>query len=192
MKNIYILAQACRHKLCQKQRTKIPATYLFLICSIALFLTGCGYNMGTIANPQIKTIAISPIKNKTYMPNLSTFMRQALSEAFQTDGSYKVKNVYNADCVLYGRVLSVEINPIDVQSSKEGSTFITQEFSMRMKFEFTVVIPGQVEPLIATTQVIGVTEYQLLTDQLVAQQNAAKEAAWDAAKQVMWNCTESW
>ena len=79
---------------------KVKKVYLLLACFIILISAGCGYNVSTIQNPQIKSIAIAPIKNESVMPNVSEFMRNALAEAFQVDGSYKVSNQYEADCIL--------------------------------------------------------------------------------------------
>ena len=171
---------------------KMRKVYSLLICFIILFTAGCGYNMGKISNPQIKSIAFAPIKNECYMPNLSEYMRNALAEAFQVDGSYKVKSMYDADCILYGRVTDALVSAVDVQSGITGTTFITKEFSIAITFEFTVVIPGQAEPLIKTTSVIGTAEYQVPVDQFIAQQNGIKQASWDAANRAVWSCTESW
>lgn len=148
--------------------------------------------MGGIGNPQIETIAIAPIKNNTYYPNVSEYMRQALSEAFQVDGSYKIRNVYNADCILYGRITDIKIAAADIRSANTGTTFMTQEYNMTINFEFTVVIPGQTTPLINTTEVSGSAEYQVPVDQFTSQQEGVQQSAWRAAVKVVRNCTESW
>ena len=171
---------------------KVKKVYTLLTCFILLFIAGCGYNMGKISNPQIKSIAIAPIKNECYLPNLSKYMINALTEAFQVDGSYKVKSMYDADCILYGRVTDVNIGSVDRQSTTTGTTFTTREFSVNITFEFTVVIPGQAAPLIPTTTVIGTAEYQVPVDQFIAQQNGIIQASWDAAKRTVWGCAESW
>ena len=165
---------------------------ILLTCSMALLSAGCSYNMGSIANPQVKTIAIAPIKNKTYFANVSEYMRQALSEAFQVDSSYKVQNIYNADCILYGRITDITIAAADIRSANTGTTFMTQEYKMTLHFEFTVVIPGQAAPLINTTQITGTAEYQVPVDQFISQESGIQQAAWNAANNVVRDCTEVW
>jgi hypothetical protein len=171
---------------------KVKRNYLLLSFSIMLFSAGCGYNVGNISNPQIKTIALAPIKNECVLPNMSEYMRNALSEAFEVDGSYDIKNMYTADCILYGRISDAEVTAVDIRSSTGGTTFVTREFNMAITFEFTVVIPGQANALVPTTSVQGNAQYSVPVDQFVAQQNGIKQASWDAANKVVWSCTESW
>ena len=171
---------------------KLKKFYLLPVFFMALFLPGCGYNVGQISNPQVKTIAIAPIRNECYLPNINEYMRNALSEAFQVYGSYEVKNMYTADCILYGRITDVSVTAIDIRSSTGGTTFMTQEYNMTITFEFTVVIPGQADPLIPTDSIQGNAQYAVPIDQFVAQMSGIKQASWDAAKKVVWQCTESW
>ena len=171
---------------------KVKRIYLLLTFSIMLLSTGCGYNVGKISNPQIKTIAIAPIKNECYLPNMSEYMRNALSEAFGVDGSYSVKNIYTADCILYGRITDTKVTAVDIGSSTSGTTFVTNEYKMAITFEFTVVIPGQADALVPTAVVQGDAQYSVPVDQFVAQMNGIKQASWDAARKVVWKCTETW
>ena len=171
---------------------KVKKVYLLLACSIILVSAGCGYNMGPIANPQIKSIALAPIKNDSVMPNVSEYMRSAIAEAFQIDGAYKVRSVYDADCILYGKVLSTKVTSVDVRSATDGVIFQTRQFNMSIEFQYTVVIPGQADALVATTTITGDAQFMSPVDQFVARQNGIKQAAWNAANQVVWGCTESW
>ena len=171
---------------------RVKKVYLLVACFVILLSAGCGYNVGTISNPQIHSIAIAPIKNESIMPNVSEFMRNALAEAFQVDGSYKVKSMHEADCILYGRVTDIKVTAVDIRSSTGGTIFVTREFSMSISFEFTVIIPGQANALIPTTRVSGSAQYSVPVDQFVAQQNGIKQASWVVANEVVWDCAESW
>lgn len=171
---------------------KVKKVYLLLACFIILLSAACGYNMGPIANPQIKSIALAPIKNESVMPNVSEFMRSAIAEAFQVDGAYKVRSAYDADCILYGKVLNVKVTSVDVKSATDGVIFQTRQFNMAIQFQYTVVIPGQATALVPTTTITGSAQYQVPVDQFIARQNGIKQAAWNAANQVVWGCTESW
>ncbi len=171
---------------------KVKKVYLLLVCSIILFSAGCGYNVRTISNPQINSIAIAPIKNETIYPNVSEHMRDALAEAFQVDGSYKVSNIYDADCILYGKVKDIKIRAVDLRSGATGVIFVTKQFSMAIKFEFTVIIPGEASAVVGTTSVTGTAQYDIPLDQFTAQQNGIKQSSWDTANKAVWACTESW
>lgn len=167
----------------------------FSVCVFSLLLlTSCGYHMGSIAHPQIKTIAIAPIKNETYIPNASEYMRQALSESFQKDGSWKVKEVNEADCIMYARVLDIKISATNITSNKSNTsiTYMTALFTMAITLEFTVIIPGRSKPLIATTQVSDSTQYQVPADIYTAQQSALQQACYMVAMTAVSATTEAW
>ena len=167
----------------------------FSVCTFSLLLlTSCGYHMGSIAHPQIKTIAIAPIKNETYIPNAAECMRQALSESFQKDGSWKVKEMNEADCIMYARVLDIKITATNItaNTSNTSITYMTALFTMTINLEFTVIIPGRSKPLIATTQVSDTTEYQVPADIYTAQQSALQQACYMVAMNAVSATTEAW
>ncbi len=159
-----------------------------------LFLTSCGYHMGSIAHPQIKTIAIAPVKNETYIPNAAEYMKQALSESFQKDGSWKVKEMNEADCIMYARVLNIAITATNITSNKSNSsiTYMTALFTMTITLEFTVIIPGRSKPLVATTQVSDSTQYQVPADLYTAQQSALQQACYVVAMGAVSATAEAW
>jgi len=165
---------------------------LLLVCTLVPVLAGCGYRVGSIGNPQIKSIAFAPIVNETPIPGVREYMRQALAEAFQFDSSYKVKDLYTADCVLYGRITNAELSATNITSSPTGSTFITREFTITLTFEFTVIIPGQADALIPATQVTGSSQYQVPIDQFQSQASGALQACRRIAQEVVWDTAEGW
>ena len=170
------------------KRLSIIAGFILL----SLSLHGCGYNVGSIGHPQIKTIGIAPIVNETFYPDLSENMRQSLSERFQFDGSYKVKSVETSDCVLYGRVRDVKISAADIISANTGQIFRPKEWNINITFEFVVVIPGQAKPVISSKTLTGTAKYQVVTDQFVSRREGIRQACRNAAEQAVWACTEAW
>jgi hypothetical protein len=168
--------------------------YFVVFVFSLLLLTSCGYHIGSIAHPQIKTIAIAPVKNETYIPNAAEYMRQALSESFQKDGSWKVKEMNEADCIMYARVLDIKITATNITSNQSNTsiTYMTSLFSMTMNLEFTVIIPGRSKPLIATTQVSDTTQYQVPADMYTAQQSALQQACYMVAMDAVSATAEAW
>ena len=167
----------------------------FVSCLFSLlFVTSCGYHIGSIAHPQIKTIAIAPVKNETYTPNAAEYMKQALSEAFQKDASWKVKGMEEADCIIYARILNIKTTATNITSNKSNSsiTYMTSLFSMAITLEFTVIIPGRSKPLIPTTQVSDTTQYQVPIDMYTAQQSALQQACYMVAMDAVSATTEAW
>ena len=159
---------------------------------IAAILSGCCYHMGSISNPQIKTIAIAPIANTTIIANGSEALKQELHEVFQTDGSIKVVSTESADCILYGRITAITLGSVNMSVAPKGTVYQTTQFTMTMSFEYTVIIPGRAAPLIATTQVTGTTQFQSPGDMYMAQQNALTQVSYQVAKRVVNNIAEGW
>ena len=61
--------------------------FLSVIALTVLLLPGCGYHLGSIAHPQIKTVAIAEVKNETYEVLAASLLRSILAERFQFDNS---------------------------------------------------------------------------------------------------------
>lgn len=175
---------------------KIKPIMLLSLLSPALILfflvPGCGYQMGSIMHPQVKSIAIAPVLNETMIPNAAAFMRQALAEQFQWDASIRVESMEKADCILYGRILDVK-NKSTMQQSYDGEQRYTpSEWDAEVKFEFVVIIPGRTEALIPNRQVVGHASYQVLADHEITKKRGIQQACRDAAEQAVVYTVEAW
>jgi hypothetical protein len=165
----------------------LPFTILFL-----LILSGCGYHMGSFANPQIKTIAISPIINDTQQLNAGGQMKQALVDRFHFDGSYKIVNIADADAIIYGRISEISFTAPSILTSDEGVTFMTKVFGCDLTFEYTLIVPGRATTVVSQTTVTGNSQFQVPVDLFPARQSGVAQSARDAAEEVVWRCTEGW
>ena len=165
---------------------------MILVLFIASFGGGCGYHMGSLMHPQIKTIAIGPVKNETIAPFLSAYMRQALCEQFQFDGSLKLKGVKEADCVLYGKVTKIETKGVKEDSNDNLQTYRASEWRATVTFEFVVIVPGKEKLLINNRIVTGASNFQVMADQAVTKVRGFQQACRDAAQQAVIYTTEGW
>lgn len=166
--------------------------FLLLAVSSLLFATSCGYHVGSMMHPQIKTIAIADVKNETKEPNLSAVVRGNLAEQFQTDGSLKLTTLGKADCIVYCRILKVENVAIRYDSYDDDQTFRPAEFAIGITAEFQVLIPGRGDPLIPMRQVHGQANYQYNADPAVGRLNGAKQASYNLARKIVQYTTEAW
>ena len=153
---------------------------------------GCGYKMGSLMHPQVKSIAIAPITNETLEPFVSASMRGALCEQFQFDNSLKLKGLQSADCILYGKVIKVETTATSEDSTDNEQTYRAAEWQVAVEFEFIVSIPGRKEPLITRRRVIGSAKYQVMADQEVTRRRGVQQACRNAAQEAVVYTTESW
>ena len=174
-----------------KIQSKFPIALIALAASL-IILSGCGYRVGSLMHSQVKTIAIAPIKNNTLEPYGSAAMRAALCEQFQFDGSLKVVSLEKADCILYGRITSVESRGTIDDSFDNKQTYRPSEWQVTINFEFEVVIPGRKKPLIAKRVVAGTAQYQVMADQEVTRRRGLKQACINAARDTVVYTVEAW
>ncbi|WP_294433762.1 LPS assembly lipoprotein LptE [uncultured Victivallis sp.] len=168
--------------------SRLPRT-LFLL--LFLLLGGCGYQVGSLMHPQVKTVAVAPVVNETVAYNVAAEMRGLLCECFMTDGSLKLVDEKEADCIVYARVLSIAFSEVN-WSTVNDDLFVPNEWRVKMTVEFSVIIPGSAKPLISTRSVTGSAEFQTGPDMYIGRRNGIRQAAYDAAKQLVTAVTEGW
>lgn len=164
---------------------------LFKLTLLLLCVSGCGYRIGTFMHPQISSIAVAPVVNDTLAYNVSAEMRELLSEAFMTDGSLKLTSMSKADCIVYARVLDVKFSELS-WATKDNDFDVPNQWEVKIKVEYSVVIPGQAAPLISVRQATGSASFQTDADQEIGRRNGIRQAAFDAAKNVVAGVTEAW
>lgn len=166
---------------------------LYVLSVFLLSVLGCGYHIGSsIMNPQIKTIAIAPVKNETVVPLVSAYLRSSLSEQFMVDNSLKVKQINEADCILYAQVLEVENTSTSEDSSDGALRYRPAEWQIKVTIEYNVIIPGAKEPLIQTREVSGSALYQVTADQNISRRYGLEQACYQASKEIVEYIVEGW
>lgn len=165
----------------------ITATALLL-----LVLCGCGYRIGSLMHPQIHSIAIAPVVNDTVSYNVAPQVRSLLCECFQQDGSLQVKRESNADCILYARVTNISFKKSTWSSTYNEDQYVPVEWTVNVSIEYTVVIPGDLKPLVEKTKASGSAKIMVGADMETGRVNGIRQAAYDAAKNIVHSVTEGW
>ena len=168
------------------------AAVLLTAATVLLFGSSCSYHMGSMAHPQLKTIAIAPVKNDTLEPLASAIMRQQLCEQFQFDGSLKVKSIEEADCILYCKVISVKTDSVTWRSSDNQVTYRPYQFTLSVEAEFSVVMPGRGDPIIPTRIVAETATYDITSDPQQGRSNGIKQACYNDARKIVEYTVEAW
>jgi outer membrane lipopolysaccharide assembly protein LptE/RlpB len=167
--------------------------FLLILLSVTLsFVSGCGYQLGSIMHPQVKSIAIAPIKNETLEPKLAAYLRHALTEQFQLDGSVKLKQKNQADAIMYARIIKVVNRGTGEDSWDDGYEYNASEWTITVTVEFKVIIPGRVKPLISTRQITQSATYQSAADQFVSRHLGALQACRNASETMVQYTVEAW
>jgi hypothetical protein len=169
----------------------ILPTLAFILSS---FLSGCGYKVGSLMHPQVKSIAIAPVVNETRFFNLASQVRGLLAESFQVDGSLQLTNENKADCIIYTRILKAEFKDMYLTDNDANldDEYTPRQWRVVLTVEFTVMIPGNAEPLVAKQTVLGSTDFMTKGDLENSRRNALKQAALSASRLIVSAVTENW
>lgn len=165
---------------------------LLMVCPALMLLAGCGYRIGSLMHPQIESIAIAPVTNETVAYNLGPQVRGLLCEMFQQDGSLQLRRESNADCILYARVISVSFKKSSWSSSNDENKFVPVEWKVEIKIEYSVVIPGELKPLVSKREVGGSATFMTGADMETGRMSGVRQAALMAAKEIVSQVTEAW
>ena len=164
---------------------------LFTVLLLLTLLSGCGYRIGYLGHPQLKSVAVAPVVNDTLAYNVASQMRGLLAECFQTDGTMKLESVKKADCIVYARVTSISFSEISWSSTKDN-TNIPNQWRVQLKTEFSVVLPGRAEPLLKNVKATGSAEFMSGPDVEISRNYAIRQACFVAAKDIVSKVTEAW
>ena len=164
-----------------RSRILLPA----LLAAALTVLAGC-YHIGYMGHPQIRTVGIEPVVNDTTFYNASAMMRNALAEQFMVDGTYKVVSTSKADCLVCVRIVSVTMSAITETSfNNDGDIFAPDEWKITVTAEFSVIVPGNREPLIKLRTVSGSTDFQSPGDIASGRQRGLQMACRDLAETIV-------
>ena len=168
----------------------IPVAVAF--SALSLLLGGCGYRCGNLMHPQIKTVAIAPVVNETLAYNAAPQVRALLCERFQTDGSLKLVDEKNADCIVYARVTNVRYNEVSWSKTMDDDKFEPNQWRVSISIQYTVMLPGRANPLINQRDVSGSALFTSGPDLEISRSSALRQAAFEASKNIVTSVTEAW
>ena len=164
-----------------------------LLVLVSLVSASCGYyHMGSMMHPQIKTIAISTIRNDTREPLLTELARTQIAARFQSDNSLKLVSKEEADCILYVRLVDVATSVSRYNPGYEEDEYRPAEFHLTLNAEMEVLIPGRSDPLIRKRTVSGSANYQYNVDPQVGKYYGMRLACFDLGGEIVQYTTEAW
>ena len=170
---------------------------LFLLSVILIsagVLPGCGYHVGSITHPQIKTVAIADVKNETYEVLAAALFRTILAERFQFDNSLKLTSMEKADCIVYARITNVSNNSITwrYNSKTDDENYRANEYQLTVSVEYLVRMPGRGQPLVPQSTAAGSSKYLFSHDPAIGRVSALKQALLRVSDQIVSATTEAW
>ena len=166
--------------------------FLSIVALTALMLPGCGYHLGSIAHPQIKTVAIAEVKNETYEVLAASLLRSILAERFQFDNSLKLTSMEKADCIVYARVVNIANSGISWSFNSKIEDFRANEYQLTVTVQYTVRMPGRAQPLVPMSTAAASCLYLFALDPAIGRVGALKQALLRISNQIVSSTTEAW
>ena len=157
-----------------------------------MFLPGCGYHLGNINHPQIKTVAIADVKNETYEVLAAALLRNILAERFQFDNSLKLTSMEKADCIVYARITNVMNSSIAWRFNSKVDDYRGSEYRLTVTVEYLVRIPGRSQPLVPKSIASGTSLYLFSHDPAIGKVQALKQALLRISNSIVAATTEAW
>jgi len=165
---------------------------LLTVLAFTVSLSGCGYHVGSLAHPQLRTVAIADVKNETYEVLVATLLRNILAERFQFDNSLKLTSMERADCIVYARVLSVNNISITYRNFNKIESYRPNDYQLSIRVEYTVLMPGKPEPLVPKRITSSYSKYQFTHDPAIGRENALRQCVLRVANTIVSATTEAW
>lgn len=111
---------------------------LLTLSAAALLCASCGYQIGGLTNAamkDVKTFDVSMFENHTNYPYVAMQMTTALTDALQSDGTFRLVSPAQSDCCISGKVVSVA--PRSLITNPDDS-YISTEIGLDVYVDYVV------------------------------------------------------
>lgn len=131
--------------------------------SVLLLLGSCGYHVGAFRSPRMginRTFCVNMFENTSFYPMAGMQMTSALTDALQSDGSFRMAPRGNSDVTVSGKVVSVvatslRTNALDSYVSDEVNLTVTVEYQVTENSTGKVLMKGAVQESASCANQIG-------------------------------------
>jgi hypothetical protein len=170
---------------------KFAGLLIVLTSSALLLLEGCaGYQLGSVKPSRfegIESIHVPLFKNETLEPRSAPMLTNAVVAGLQTDGTYKVGSVNQADAVFEGTFKRIERRQL---RSARFDTLVTRELNYRVICDWVLRTPDGT--ILAEGSNYGEAAIFLDPNFQLSERQALPLAAQDFAKKVVSEISEGW
>lgn len=173
----------------KRNRRFTPALLTGLFGLVLLTISCTGYHLGNTLPPGLSAITIPVFINETKEPGLETRVTAATIQEFQKDGSLRVVQKEQANCILEVRIRKSELEPLRYRrdqaiTANEYRLTITADVVLRK-------LPGN-EVLVNSPGIIGFTSFTALADLPSARRAALPKASADLGQRIVKCVVEYW
>ena len=158
----------------------------------ALLATGgcAGYRLGSAKPVQyeaIQTIAVPTVKSDTLEPRSGLIITNSVIKEFQSDGTYRIESLANADATL--NIVFADVERRQLRSAR-FDTLRTRELRYTIDLNWELV--GRDGEVISLGTVKGNTDIFLDPNFQLSEREALPLAAEDAARKLVARLSEGW
>lgn len=158
------------------------------VLAVALFCAGCGYRLGTMLPPDIKSIHVPTFVNRCNEPLVETETTSAAIREFQKDGTLKVVDAAKADTRLD---VSVTGYTLEALRQAKDRALTTKEYRLKLTVEMVFKRRSTGEELLRK-KVEGDTTFTPAGDMTSSKREALPKAAKNLAHNIVEAVVEYW
>lgn len=159
---------------------------LLLFAIIPLLLSSCtGYQLGgnkPAAMANISTIHVEMVRNDTQIPRAAASASNAIADAIQLDGTYRLGNDSNADARLQATLREIDYRQI--RSNRDDSQR-SEELEMTIFYEWSLVAADNPLKVIQRGRSSGTTRFFVDPNLQTARQTALPDALKRASESMI-------
>lgn len=114
-------------------------------------MTSCGYRAGGIKPAMmrgLRTFHVEMFENYSTQPIIAMQLTTALTDALQSDGTYRLASPADSDFVIRGQVLSVTPRSL---STDWRDSYLSSEIGLKVEFHYEVINKKTGKTLVSTT-----------------------------------------
>lgn len=109
-----------------------------LACAIPLLTASCGYQLGGLVNGDLKgmkTFDVNMFENQTNYPHVAMQMTNALADAMQSDGTFRLVSSSQSDFTISGKVSSVRAFS---QTTNPDDSYVSLEVGLQVYVDYVI------------------------------------------------------
>jgi hypothetical protein len=100
-----------------------------------LAAAGCGYRLGSLLPPTMKSVSVPNFKNYTNQPGIEAQVTNGVIERFQVDGTLQVLPHDEADTQLLGEIIDYKREGLTLSTSTDATTTYRLIIAVRLTFK---------------------------------------------------------
>ncbi len=170
-----------------------PLTVVALL-ALAAGLAGCGYHVGPLTHPQLRRLAVAPVRNETNDGRLAALAAEKLRNRLVQEGSVQLVSTPQADAVLETTVKTARIysrGTVEVNAGDDRQqAYRTTLYGVEVEVEYTLIRQGRA--VLAPRTIMGTGEFSELPDLDTMRLQGYRQALTAAADRVISDVTEAW